>query len=116
MAKHNEIGRFGESKSVEFLLLKGYKIRHKNWNHQRLEVDIIAEIAGFIVFVEVKTRSKDLFLSASDLINEQKQLRLIAVADHYMQSVAGDFECRFDIILIIDSKITHHINAFEPTL
>ena len=54
-----EIGDFGEQKAVNYLRLRGYTVKERNWFAGKHEIDIIA--AGFrdLVFVEVKTRTYD---------------------------------------------------------
>ena len=61
MAKHNEIGQFGEQAASDYLEQKGYKILDRNWRHGRAEIDIVAMDGVTLVFAEVKTRSNDLF-------------------------------------------------------
>ena len=41
MARHNELGRWGEEQVVEKLLLEGYTIAERNWRMNHLEIDIV---------------------------------------------------------------------------
>lgn len=56
MARHNELGKWGEEQVVEKLILDGYTIAERNWRMNHLEIDIVATRGEDIVFVEVKTR------------------------------------------------------------
>ena len=55
--KHNADGQEAEEKTAEYLLGSGYKIKDRNWKTKQCEIDIIAEKAGCMYFVEVKYRS-----------------------------------------------------------
>ena len=56
MADHNELGREGEDEALLYLTQKGYTLLARNWRSGHLEIDIVAEWFGEIVFVEVKPR------------------------------------------------------------
>ncbi|MBF1070821.1 MAG: YraN family protein, partial [Prevotellaceae bacterium] len=59
MALHNELGRAGENAACQYLIERDYHIVERNWRCHPLEVDIIADDWGELVFVEVKTSSDD---------------------------------------------------------
>ena len=56
MARHNDIGKWGENIACDILVGKGYAIIERNWRLNHLEIDIIASKGSRIVFAEVKTR------------------------------------------------------------
>ncbi len=56
MAHHNDFGKWGEEVATDFLLQRGFEILARNWRHAHKEIDIIAQQAGKLYFVEVKTR------------------------------------------------------------
>jgi putative endonuclease len=58
MADHNDFGTQGEQMAKSYLVKKGYKILKTNYRVRNAEVDIIAELGGIVVFVEVKSRRK----------------------------------------------------------
>ena len=64
MADHNELGREGEDEALLYLTQKGYTLLARNWRIGHLEIDIVAEWFGEIVFVEVKTRRDALLRGA----------------------------------------------------
>ena len=43
MAAHNRLGLEGEQIAANYLLSKGYAIRHRNWRSGHKELDIVAE-------------------------------------------------------------------------
>ena len=61
MAKHNELGKWGEDFAAEYLKEQGYFIRDRDWHCGKRDIDLVAISADLttIVFVEVKTRTSD---------------------------------------------------------
>jgi putative endonuclease len=57
MAQHYDLGKKGEELAADHLLSKGYQILARNYRFEKAEVDILAKKSGFLVVVEVKTRS-----------------------------------------------------------
>lgn len=104
MAKHNELGMFGEELAVDYLIAKGYSIIETNWRYQKAEVDIIAQKENVLAAVEVKTRTTNDFGDPQDFVN-QKKIRLLTLAmDEYVNRYDLDVEVRFDIIAITLNK------------
>lgn len=120
MAKHNLLGAAGEEAALLFLIYHGYEIREHNWFFEHLEVDIIAEKVGLIAFVEVKTRSTELFGNPEEAVNKEKENNLINAANAYMRYNDLDNPVRFDIISVIGNKepfrINHIKDAFRSPL
>lgn len=116
MAKHNELGSFGEELAVDFLLQKGYKILARNWRFQKAEVDVIAQKKDILAAVEVKTRSTNDFGDPQDFVNSKKINLLVKAVDEYVQQKDLDVEVRFDIIAITTNnkklEIEHLKDAF----
>ena len=120
MADSHILGHDGEEKAVDYLLKKGYRILHRNWKSGKKELDIVAENDDNIVFVEVKTRSKDFNAGPRDTISDHKRKMLIYAADSYIQRYNINKESRFDIVTIVttdrNEEIDHIEDAFYPTL
>lgn len=119
MARHNDIGRWGEDLAADYLASKGYAIAERNWKSINYEIDIIAYRQARIIFVEVKTRSNqdDDPLTA---IDKNKKWRLIKAAQRYVNLHSINHEIQFDIIAITGTKdnykIEHIEDAFVPPL
>jgi putative endonuclease len=113
MAKHNEIGQFGEQKAADFLEQKGYTILDRNWRHGRAEIDIVAMDGATLVFGEVKTRSNDLFERPESAVDEKKRRLLTRAAVAYMRKIGHEWAIRFDILSVILRDNTFYINHFE---
>lgn len=118
MAQHNLLGEEGEKIAVQYLKSKGFIIYHTNWRMGHLEVDIIGEDKGELVFVEVKTRSSDEYGRPEEAVDFQKEKDIITVARVYLENLQLEVDARFDIISIIlnneVSNLTHFEDAFSP--
>ena len=72
MAKHNILGKDGEDAAVDYLVAHGYTLHERDWRVGHMDLDIIAEKDGEIVFVEVKTRQTDDYGSPEDAVTDKK--------------------------------------------
>lgn len=117
MAIHNEFGRVGEETACRYLMHAGYRLLARNWRCHHLEIDIVAEWYGEIVFVEVKSRSNEIFMAAADAVSRDKKERLVAAAKAYMSYYRLDQPYRFDIITVVGDappfEVEQHVNAFS---
>ena len=111
------VGSAGENKAVKYLKKHKYKILSQNYQTFFGELDIICRKGEYIVFVEVKTRSKNYMVSGRDSVTSAKQKRIIKAAMQYLQSYKFDLQPRFDVIEITVEKdndeIVHIENAFS---
>ena len=115
MATHNLLGQIGEEEACRFLIRKGYTLLERNWRVGHLELDIIAECYGEIIFVEVKTRSNEDFAPAITAVDDEKIKNLRLAARHYLDLNRLDQPIRFDIITVVGSQkpftITHYVGG-----
>ena len=84
MARHNELGNEGEIFAQNYLKRLGYTIKHVNWTFGKLELDIVAEKDGWLVVVEVKTRSTDTFEHPQEAITNKKIKNIVQAAHEYI--------------------------------
>ena len=113
MSEPHDLGIIGEEKAKEYLLQKGYKVLHTNWKSGKREIDIIAEINDFVVFIEVKTRTDDFQLHPRHAVTSEKQKSIIYAAENYISKYNVDKESRFDIISIISKGKSFEIEHIE---
>lgn len=123
MARHNELGKWGEEAAAEYLVKKGYAIRERNWRlgHRDLDIIAVTEDARTLVFVEVKTRENDELMSPEAAVDFKKIRSIGYCANAYIKSLNLDTEIRFDIITVVgvpssEPQITHIEDAFNPCL
>ncbi|MBC5862075.1 YraN family protein [Flavobacterium sp. F-328] len=116
MAEHNELGKLGEEMAVEFLQKEGYTILQTNYTFQKAEIDILAQKAGVLAVVEVKTRSSLDFGLPQDFVKPKKIQLLVKAVDAFVTQNDLDLEVRFDIIAIHKNDksfvIEHLTDAF----
>ncbi len=116
MAEHNELGKLGEEMAVEFLQKEGYTILQTNYTFQKAEIDILAQKAGILAVVEVKTRSSLDFGLPQEFVKPKKIQLLVKAVDAFVTQNDLDLEVRFDIIAIHKNDksfvIEHLTDAF----
>lgn len=120
MAKHYKLGIKGEEIAANYLAGLGYKIIERNWRHKKDEIDIIALDGRFLVIIEVKTRSTDVFGEPEEAVTTTKQKFLIRATEEYIFMKDIQLETRYDIVSVIikgnRETIRHIKEAFYPTL
>ncbi len=107
-----EIGTEGEKIAADYLEQLGYEILVQNWRHKHLEVDIIAKDGACLLFVEVKVRKSKVFGEEHRLLSKRQQTALTRAANAYIVENNFDGQIRFDLISIIDDKLTYIKDAF----
>lgn len=117
------LGRAGEQAALALLLVKGYRLRHRNWRGPSGEIDLVMEQRGRLVFVEVKTRSSELFGGAAAALNAAKRAAVARAAAAYLSRYGlWDRPCRFDLVAIERTgrmpwwRVRHVVDAFAPDL
>lgn len=113
MARHNQIGIKGEELAVAFLIEKGYEILERNWYSSHKEIDIIALHNGWIIIIEVKTRSGDYLLLPEEAVNKKKIRKIIKAAHHYIRMNDINIPARFDVISVVFENHKFEIEHFE---
>ncbi len=80
-----DIGALGEKIAADYLTGLGYMIRERNFRLREGEIDIIAEMDDFLVFIEVRTRTSNSYGTPEESVTAQKKERLIALAEAYIE-------------------------------
>ncbi len=117
-ARTKNLGNAGENFATNYLEQRGYKILERNFRIRSAEIDIIAELDGVIIFVEVKTRSNVKHGLPIEAVNFRKQQKIIEAASVFLQDEKYcESACRFDVVEIYSDGMkfsARHIeNAFE---
>lgn len=76
-------GKLGEDYATELLARSGYKILTRNFRSKFGEIDIVAQDADTLVFVEVKTRWSKKFGSPEEAVNPQKLFKIKKTAEYF---------------------------------
>ncbi|MBQ5565674.1 MAG: YraN family protein, partial [Clostridia bacterium] len=77
-------GRLGEQYVCEYLKNEDFQIIQTNYKTRYGEIDIIAEKDNLIVFVEVKTRTKNSFTAGLESITKSKIKKVVKTALIYL--------------------------------
>jgi len=113
MEKYNKtVGTAGEKAAVKYLKKKGYKIIDTNYFVRGGEIDIIAQKDGYVVFIEVKTRTSDKFGLPTEAVGYTKQQRIQNAARFYIMS-NGEVDIRFDVIGVVCDVTSNKIRIIE---
>lgn len=116
--RNAELGRKGEDAAARFLERHGYEILERNWTCFAGEADIIARDGGYLVFVEVKTRSTGEYGQPSEAVGKDKRKRYRGIAACYVRDHEfDDLLLRFDVMSILvtshdRARVIHNIDAF----
>lgn len=96
-----------------YLEQMGYEILEYNYRCCFGEIDIIAKDGIYLVFCEVKYRSGTGKGSPLEAVDSRKQHTIFRCASYYLTGRGlGDVPCRFDVIGIEGTRITHIKDAF----
>ncbi len=114
-------GAIGEILASRFLREKGYEVVASNFRCRQGEIDIIATVKNFLVFVEVKTRQEKALYAPREAVTATKQKRLLQTAALYLSRFPCDLQPRFDVVEVITAandpyriiEINHIIGAYE---
>ncbi len=117
MATHNDFGKFGEQKAIDYLRDKGYGILDQNYRYLKAEIDIVAKKGNILAMVEVKSRNMG-FLEDMTTVISAKKIKLLTLAAHqFVMDNDLDLEVRFDVIKVIkmkDKTVLEHLeDAFH---
>lgn len=119
--QRRKAGNIGEDAVCGFLVRHGYEIIKRNFTVRGGEIDIIAEKADIIAFVEVKTRTIGSMTSAEEAVDLRKQRLIIRTAQAYLQNAAQPLQCRFDVAAVETEsgkvkKLRYYVNAFDASM
>lgn len=111
---NRKVGSTYERLAGEYLEKQGYQILEYNFRYRQGEIDIIAKDGDYLVFCEVKYRKDTNNGHPLEAVDFKKQKVISKCARYYVTiHKLGNVACRFDVIGILNEKITLIKNAFE---
>ena len=122
LPQHLKTGAFGESEARRLLKKKGLKYLTANYRTRHGEIDLVFRDRDCLIFVEVKTRSREDWVRPEQAVDSAKRRRLILSGEVYVQALRrAQIKWRFDIVevLLAEGKvreIRHLPNAFSGDL
>ena len=95
-------GRAGEEAAARHLAQAGYRVLERNWRCRAGEIDLIADDAGTLVFVEVRSRTNPTrYGTAIEAVDARKQRKVRAVAAYYLaRHASGSRPVRCDVVAV----------------
>jgi putative endonuclease len=114
----NNKGKLWEIEAVKYLRKKKYKLLQSNYTTRFGEIDLIVSNKKYICFVEVKQRDVSSIATPKEFVDVNKQRKIIASSQLYLQNNKTNLQPRFDVIEIYTNNntiksIKHLENAFD---
>lgn len=105
-------GLLSEEKAARLLEDKGYRVLHKRFKTLVGEIDLIAQKAEHLIFIEVKFRQR--MNEALETLSLRQQHRILAAAESFLAEnphLAAQ-SLRFDVIALTPTAQQHIEGAF----
>jgi putative endonuclease len=95
-------GKLAEEQACSYLLANGLLLIRKNYRTPLGEIDLIMRDQQTWVFVEVRSRKNNQYVSNTESIGVKKRRKIIKSATFYLQKnrLLGRVSCRFDVLSI----------------
>ena len=109
------LGKKGEKIVRQYLKARGYVLLERNFRTPFGEADVVVwdKQSDEIVFVEVKTRTNDLFGSPRESVTLEKRKRYLQIAKYYGLKHGEEPNARFDVAEVDgDGAVEYYQNAF----
>lgn len=100
---HLELGARGEKLAARFLRRAGFKVLYRNFRSRHGgEIDLVCREDDTLVFVEVKTRTREDFGRPLEAVNLAKQRRISLGACAWLRLLGNpEILFRFDVVEIV---------------
>jgi putative endonuclease len=109
-------GQKGEEMAREYLEKKGFGLIMSNYVCKIGQIDLVMEDEGWLVFVEVKFKSDDLFGTPEEMFGKSKLAQVKRVATWFLmekREVKKRFEkYRIDAVCILGDEIRYYRNVY----
>jgi putative endonuclease len=101
-ARHQALGRYGESLAARHLTGQGMVVLDRNWRCPAGEIDLVLRDGRVLVICEVKTRSSTTCGSPLEAVTSTKLERLRRLAAHWLEAhPVRPAEVRIDMVGIL---------------
>ncbi len=97
-----QTGRRFEDRAARLLRKAGLTLVTRNYRCKLGEIDLVCREGDTLVFVEVRYRRPYGYASAAGSVTASKQRKLLATAQHYLQThqLSESTPCRIDVVAI----------------
>ena len=102
----NALGKHAEDIGAAWLASRGMRIIERNYRCPIGEIDLIGQINGTLVIVEIRSRRSESWGTPAESVTIRKRQKLRKVAAWYLsQHGKTDEACRFDVLgILFDEK------------
>ena len=109
------LGAEAETRAAAHLAGRGYRILERNVRADGVEIDLVAERAGLVVFVEVKARRSRAHGPPEAAVDARKQARIVRGAAAWLRASPRRYRhVRFDVIgCELDRDAGWHLTHWE---
>ena len=97
-------GQHAENACCDYLQKQGLKLLARNYRGKRGEIDIVMQDNNALVFVEVLYRKNNAFGGALESVTADKQARVSATAEQYLQHETKIKNGRIDVVGMSQNK------------
>ena len=119
--RERPLGPRGEAYAARFLKKQGMRIISRNRRHGSGEIDLIALDGQWVVFVEVRTRASEEFMTPENSIRFDKKRAVTRTVRRLMRRhKAAGLTPRIDVVAVIwpagaaePSEVRHHKGAIR---
>ncbi|MDD2486913.1 MAG: YraN family protein [Candidatus Gracilibacteria bacterium] len=114
MESKTKSGDNGEIIAIRYLLKNGYRICATNYKIKGGEIDVISELGGNTIFIEVKYRKNDSHGSPEEALTKTKKKNILRTIRYYMmKNGIREENVRFHFIGITEIDGTIKINHLK---
>ena len=116
-AERARMGRTAEQLVADRLTAEGFRVLGRNIRIGRLELDIIAERSGLIVFCEVRARAHDRFVAPAATMDVRKVARVRSAAAQWLRRERPTrMDIRFDVAAVVfdvpEGRVEYYPGAY----
>ncbi len=105
---HLRLGARGEKLAARYLRRQGYKVLYRNFRGRHGgELDLVCRDRDTLVFVEVKTRTREDYGRPLEGVNRKQQRRIVLGGLAWLRSLGDpDLHFRFDVVEVVIAEGT----------
>jgi putative endonuclease len=113
----SELGRSGETATLDVYLRRGFRAIARNWRCALGELDLVVERDGLLVFCEVKTRSGAAFGGGYEAVTWTKRRKLRQLAEAFLAaSHVRHRAVRLDVASVWFARGASDVEIFEDAV
>ncbi len=109
------LGRLGEAAAEQVLQRAGLRVLARRFRLRTAEIDLVAERADLVVFVEVKARRGDRYGTPAEAVTAVKRRRMARAALAFLSRHGRtDRRARFDVVeVFVDDSGVRRVRHIE---